>query len=158
MDFDTTEENIKLDKEYIKKVFVNLLLNAIQAIENSGSVKITTNKTNLSKTVSDYASLLSKNQDELQSVTVQKLVLKKGEPVVVIEISDSGQGIPKDHIAKIFDTFFTTKVNGTGLGLSFVKRVINAHDGIITVHSEHEKGTTFTIYLPLKDQSNHEKK
>ncbi len=59
-------------------------------------------------------------------------------------------GIPKEHLKKLFSPFFTTKVDGNGLGLAETHKVIQAHGGEILVESELEKGTTFTIKLPLK--------
>jgi signal transduction histidine kinase len=69
---------------------------------------------------------------------------------IEILISDTGKGIPKDKIKYIFDPFFTSKIYGPGLGLTFTQRVIQEHGGTISVESELEKGTTFTIRLPLK--------
>jgi len=70
---------------------------------------------------------------------------------VRIEVSDTGTGIIKEHLKKIFEPYFTTKPKneGTGLGLSVVHGIITNHDGHIFVYSEPEKGTTFLIYLPV---------
>ncbi|MBU1153234.1 hypothetical protein KKB84_04590 [bacterium] len=67
---------------------------------------------------------------------------------VGIEISDTGGGIPEEHLEKIFKPFFTLKEEGTGLGLSLCQRIINAHQGRIEVKSKVGKGTTFLINLP----------
>ena len=71
---------------------------------------------------------------------------------IMIEIADNGPGIPKENLGKIFDPFFTTKEvgKGTGLGLSIVYSIIEKLGGRILVASEEGKGTTFTIYLPVK--------
>ncbi len=69
----------------------------------------------------------------------------------VIEVSDTGVGIPDDVIDQIFRPYFTTKPNGTGLGLSQVERTVRAHGGHIDVESQPDKGTTFRIYLPIRD-------
>ena len=71
---------------------------------------------------------------------------------ISIEISDNGPGIPKDVLQKIFDPFFTTKEvgKGTGLGLSISYSIIEKLGGRIMVASEEGKGTTFTIYLPVR--------
>ncbi len=71
---------------------------------------------------------------------------------VVITIADTGRGIPHDAQDKIFEPFFTTKDKGTGLGLAIVYNIIKKHDGDITVASEEDRGTTFTITLP-KDRT-----
>jgi signal transduction histidine kinase len=70
---------------------------------------------------------------------------------VAIEISDSGYGIEKKNLSRIFDPFFTTKPTGegTGLGLSVSYGIIKNHGGDIAVESEVDKGTTFTITLPV---------
>ena len=67
----------------------------------------------------------------------------------VIEISDNGPGIPEEFLPTIFDPFVTYKKEGTGLGLAITKNIIDAHDGTIQVSSHSDKGTTFTMKLPL---------
>lgn len=68
---------------------------------------------------------------------------------VEINVSDSGAGIPLKNLNHIFDPYFTTRSTGTGLGLAIVHKIIEAHDGKITVHSESNKGTIFTIQTPI---------
>ncbi|MGQ9570210.1 MAG: response regulator [Thermodesulfovibrionales bacterium] len=67
-----------------------------------------------------------------------------------IKVSDTGKGIPKDKIKNIFDPFFTSKIYGPGLGLTFTLKIIQQYRGTISVESELGKGTTFTIRLPVK--------
>ena len=73
-----------------------------------------------------------------------------------IEIIDTGHGIKPDHLAQIFQPFFTTKQagSGTGLGLAIVQETVRAHDGRITVESEPGKGTSFTIQMPAAEGKN----
>lgn len=71
------------------------------------------------------------------------------EGEVRISISDSGPGIPKDKLRKIFDPFFSTKEAGTGLGLSICKKIVDEHKGSIFVDSTPGHGTTFTVCLPM---------
>ena len=82
---------------------------------------------------------------------VQVAVLgKAGEDDAVITISDTGRGIPAEHLPNIFRPFYTTKGNGTGLGLSLARRIIEEHHGRIEVASSSGKGTTFSVTLPLR--------
>ncbi len=75
--------------------------------------------------------------------------LEVGEQIQV-KVSDTGHGIPKENLDKIFQPFFTTKRRGTGLGMVVIKRVIERHQGTIHVESSVEEGTTFTIHFPLR--------
>jgi CheY-like chemotaxis protein len=75
------------------------------------------------------------------------LPMKEGK-YVKITFADQGIGIPKENIKKIFDPYFTTKVEGSGLGLAATYSIIKNHDGYITVNSEEGVGTMFTVYLP----------
>ena len=68
---------------------------------------------------------------------------------IMIEIEDSGEGVPKEKLSKIFQPYFSTKEKGTGLGLSIAYRIISDHEGKIEVKSEVGKGTVFTIRLPI---------
>jgi PAS domain S-box-containing protein len=77
---------------------------------------------------------------------------------LVINVSDTGLGIPKESLPKIFDRFYRVhrpgkQIKGTGLGLAIVKEIVNMHGGRITVESELDKGSTFTVFLPLNTQA-----
>ena len=79
---------------------------------------------------------------------------------MVIKVSDTGMGIPKDDLNKIFGRFYRIhrpgkQIQGTGLGLAIVKEIVLRHDGRIDVESEIEKGSTFTVYLPVATQAVH---
>jgi len=67
---------------------------------------------------------------------------------VIIEIADTGPGIPQENIKKIFEPFYTTKPNGTGLGLAISQRIIESHKGVIEVYSRLDSGTTFKVVIP----------
>jgi signal transduction histidine kinase len=69
-------------------------------------------------------------------------------PVVILEVSDTGKGIPPEVQKRIFDPFFTTKDEGTGLGLVIASRIVEKHNGTLECRSELNRGTTFTILLP----------
>lgn len=71
---------------------------------------------------------------------------------IEVRIADTGQGIPKEDLSKIFEPFYTTKgKHGTGIGLAVTWRIIDNHGGTINVESEVGKGTTFIVHLPLKE-------
>jgi two-component system sensor histidine kinase/response regulator len=95
---------------------------------------------------------LVKNSIEamLQSPKVLRITTSTGNGRMVIEISDTGKGIPKDKLKNIFHPFYTSKIYGPGLGLTFTLKIIQQHGGTISVESEPEKGTTFTLRLPIR--------
>lgn len=84
------------------------------------------------------------------------------EESVIVEISDTGIGIPEDELPYIFDDFYRVKrdetrgISGTGLGLPIAKRIVELHHGTITIRSKPGEGTTFTVTLPLRIEDNHE--
>lgn len=115
---------IKVDKSQMHQVFLNLFLNAIQAMPNGGELKIEVTPVNSGPGEGP-------KQNFIKTV-----------------ISDTGRGIPPHLIQKIFDPFFTTKPKGIGLGLSIAYQIINKHGGTISVESKWEMGTSFIIHLP----------
>jgi len=70
-------------------------------------------------------------------------------PIVVVDVADDGPRIPAELSDKIFNPFFTTKLQGTGLGLAIVRKIIDAHDGLIDVSSSPQNGTRFRVTLPV---------
>lgn len=113
---------IPMDTQRMQEVFINLIINAAQAIQGSGQIRITA---------------WEDENDE-----------------VIIEVHDTGQGIPADVQGRLFDPFYTTKEEGqgTGLGLSVVYGIIQKHHGYITVESAPGQGASFLIHLPLKSK------
>ena len=98
-----------------------------------------------------FANLIRNSIEAMQKPPkLLKIISNVSEGNIEIVISDTGKGIPKDKIKYIFDPFFTSKIYGPGLGLTFTQRIIQEHNGTISVESEPEKGATFTIRLPLK--------
>ena len=77
------------------------------------------------------------------------LSLAKQDGSAVIDLIDTGTGIPAEAAAKIFDAYYSTKKGGTGLGLAMAKRIVKEHGGDISVRSEPGKGTDFTLRLPV---------
>ena len=78
--------------------------------------------------------------------------MDKAASLIVISIEDTGCGIPEESINEIFNSYFTCKEHGTGLGLSVVKSVLEKHKGEIQVESQVEQGTTFRVTLPAADR------
>jgi signal transduction histidine kinase len=92
------------------------------------------------------------------SVTVS--ILRQGEELVM-RVRDTGMGIPKESLPKIFERFYRVprpgkEIQGTGLGLSIVRKIVDLHRGRIEAESELDKGTTFTVFLPLDAQAQRE--
>jgi signal transduction histidine kinase len=77
------------------------------------------------------------------------VTLREEGRMAAIEIADSGNGIPDDIRAKIFDLYFTTRKDGSGIGLAMTYRIIQLHSGSIDVQSKQNIGSTFTLKLPL---------
>ena len=107
------------DDKQMQQVFLNIILNAFQAMSGGGVLTITTTRF---------------NQNETEFVR--------------IDISDTGLGIPPQILEKIFTPFFTTKAQGTGLGLPICSKLVRLHNGDIRVASAHDQGTVFTVELP----------
>jgi DNA topoisomerase VI subunit B len=78
-------------------------------------------------------------------------IQNNGAGMAAVRIRDNGCGIADDKIAKIFNPFYTSKTNGTGLGLGVAKKVIDSHRGTIEVHSKVGQGTEFVLAIPLSD-------
>ncbi|MFZ0734330.1 MAG: ATP-binding protein [Candidatus Sulfotelmatobacter sp.] len=114
---DPSLPEVEHDSDQIHQVMLNLLLNALQAIDTNGKVTVT--------------------------------VEKQGKDAVV-GVADNGRGIPPENLPNIFRPFFTTKGDGTGLGLSLARRIVEDHQGRIDVTSTLGKGTTFVVVLPLQ--------
>lgn len=140
----------------LKDAIINLVLNAAQAFDSGWNadrrrISIIIKRVVLDETLRDYD--FSASGDHLliryKSQENHELVLEKGSECVLIEIADNGPGIPQEILDKIFEPFFTTKEKGSGLGLPIVKRTVNAHGGVIQVHSRVNEGTSFRIFLPL---------
>jgi signal transduction histidine kinase len=117
------EEQIvtKMDRTQLIRVITNLVKNAIQAIED---------------------------KDVIPEI---KVIVKKSEDYVSIEISDNGKGILPEHQDKVFEPKFTTKTSGMGLGLGIIKNIVENYQGIITFDSSAGLGTTFKVVLPIKE-------
>ncbi len=132
---------IQCKPSQINQVFLNLLVNAAQAIEDRGEITIKTRVGSLPK--------------ELHEKGARGTVSDGPNAWVCLQISDTGTGIAAETLQQIFDPFFTTKEvgKGTGLGLSVSDGIIQSHGGHIIADSELGAGTTFSIWLPVKQPS-----
>ena len=119
--------SVHADEGQLGQVFHNLVINACQAMPDSGSITISAEN------------MVTEERDGLP--------LKPGD-YVRVTVTDQGTGIPNEHLQKIFDPYFTTKQKGSGLGLAVTYSIIKNHDGHITVASDLGAGTTFTLYIP----------
>ncbi len=126
---------VEVDRRQIEQVFLNLFINAWQAMPDGGEL---------------YLRIVPATLDREQYKAYE---IKPGK-YVQIAITDTGTGMDEDTCQRIFDPFFTTKKKGrgTGLGLASAYGIIKNHGGIITVYSEVGHGTTFNIFLPLSDK------
>jgi PAS domain S-box-containing protein len=124
------------DKNMLQQVIINLLNNAVEAIQKGGEIKVNI----FYKIASKLGNKVGNRIDDY---------FKIGDKIAVIEIEDTGSGIPEDLLPKIFEPFFTTKEigMGTGLGLSLAHLIIDHHHGSIDVESKVNKGTKFIINL-----------
>jgi len=120
--------DITFDSRQIQQVFVNILLNALQAMPEGGTVTVESRLGGETKELSRYLS---------------------------VYISDTGAGIPREHFSKIFDPFFTTKPEGTGLGLSIAHKVLEQHGAQIEIRSRVGQGTMFIIRFPIDGVQEH---
>ena len=115
LDYRAAPETVRGDESQLQQAFMNLLLNAVEAMGGGGALTVAT---------------------------------ECGAGQVKITIRDTGAGIAPENLARVFETFFTTKKHGTGLGLAISRRVVEEHGGVIEVQSEAGKGSTFIITLP----------
>lgn len=92
--------------------------------------------------------IIKNSIESIQSGGVISVKLKRKKNQIVIEVADDGMGIPKEKLSMLGKPFFTTKIDGTGLGIMVSKKIIQNHNGTLTIHSEEHKGTTVVITLP----------
>ena len=128
--FDPSLPPIKGDRAQLTQVFLNLIKNAFQSMEGSGTLTLTT------RLETDFH------------------IREQGtgrNRVIWVDVADEGAGIKDEDLPQLFSPFFTTKNNGTGLGLSICYRIIKEHGGLIRVESAEGKGTTFKVSLVVAD-------
>jgi signal transduction histidine kinase len=118
---------IRADAQQLKQVLINLVQNAAESIGARGRITLRT-----------YASRVALG-GELQ-------------PVVILEVADTGSGIPPEVQKRLFDPFYTTKSTGTGLGLSIAMRIMEKHRGTLQYQTEPGSGTTFGLVVPREER------
>jgi signal transduction histidine kinase len=123
-EFSDSLPKVWIDREQMKQVFMNLILNAIQAMQEGGSISIATRA-------------VSRSGTEPSGEFVQ------------VEVRDTGIGIPEANVQHIFDPFFTSKDEGSGLGLAVSHQIVQEHGGFVTVESTVGKGTAFFVHVPV---------
>ncbi len=130
---------INIDEVLMRQALQNIIQNGCEAMPDGGIITITAR------------SLVSENRKVRDSIKPNQQEARSAVGIEVI-VSDTGIGIPKDKLDKIFLPFYTTKARGTGMGLALVHKIIISHGGQIDVNSVPEKGTTFRIYLPCNNE------
>ena len=118
--------DVYVDENQMEQILINLFLNALDAMEKGGSITI----------------------NVISIVPSEENTATDSRNVVVFELEDTGHGIDAENIEKIFNPFYTTKSDGVGLGLSISSRLVEENGGRLTVSSEPDQGTKFTLHLP----------
>jgi two-component system NtrC family sensor kinase len=134
--FDQTLPLLPLDPRQMEGVFLNLFLNALQAMPQGGVLTVQTKRRDSGDRRQEGFSDPASPEEGWAEVTV----------------TDTGEGIPPEVLGEIFRPFFTTKAKGTGLGLSLVQQVVEQHHGQISAQSRAGVGTTFSLLLPIAAQ------
>jgi signal transduction histidine kinase len=121
---------LQIDPRLIKQAVLNLMINAVQAMPTGGEL------------------ILSAREESTPSIAGDETI-DRATPEAIIDVIDTGPGIPPETVEKIFDAYYSTKKGGTGLGLAMTRRIIEEHGGRIVVRSDVGKGTDFSIRLPF---------
>jgi signal transduction histidine kinase len=137
------------DAAQIKEALVNILHNAHQAMHGEGRLRV-------SASIEDPRPLLApdgsdgcEGGEEAAGAPPRAESATPGEQHLVIEVADTGPGIPPEFRDRVFNPFFTTKTTGSGIGLAAARKVVEAHGGWLDLESEPGGGATFILRLPL---------
>jgi len=130
-----------LDREQIQQVFLNLTLNAVNAMPEGGTLTISIK--------------MVKDQDRIKEKITQAfdLAFLMENKYMAVSFTDTGSGIKKENLARIFNPFFTTDPNGTGLGLSIAHKLLEKNNAYIYIDSKEGKGCHVTLMIPMADES-----
>ena len=123
--FRAPETRVSVDREQMKRVFVNLAVNALEAMETGGTLAVST-----------YVE------------TEEAGLSRDGGPHATVEFQDSGEGIPPEDLGQVLEPFYSTKRSGTGLGLSIAHRIVEGHDGRLSIESSPGEGTKVRVHIP----------
>lgn len=134
---------IYVDADQILQVIVNVVKNAIQALPEGGEIRV--GMVSKRKQLVERSALGRRASDRLESARPIP-----EQEVIEIVVQDNGPGIPAATLARVFDPFFTTRAQGSGLGLSICQTIIREHGGVIAIESTVGQGTTVTIDLPVE--------
>ncbi len=121
---------VVLDRDRVKQVFINLIVNALEACGEGAEIVVRLHRT-------------EEQVDEAGSY----------RHFVMATVKDNGPGMEPEQLERVFDPFFTTKLTGTGLGLALSSRIAEEHDGLLRAESEEGKGTAFSLLLPLAEET-----
>ena len=129
--------SLELDTNKLQQVFINLFMNAAHAMEREGILEVTSRL----KALTNQADLSRDSENRF----------KPGETVLWVEVKDNGPGIIQEDSSKVFDPFYTTKPvgEGTGLGLSVSRNIINLHHGSIGIQNRRDGGASVVIMFQL---------
>jgi PAS domain S-box-containing protein len=134
---------IYVDADQILQVIVNVVKNAIQAMPEGGEIRVSMAVRR--KRLVERSALGRRASDRLESARPVP-----EQEVIEIQVQDNGPGIPAAALARVFDPFFTTRAQGSGLGLSICQTIVREHGGVIAIESTVGQGTTVTIDLPVE--------
>lgn len=137
---------VLVDANKVVQVFVNLLTNAIDAMPDNGRITVRTAVVPMSEELSAFSAIGAGK-------------FERGEPMIVVQVNDSGSGIPEDKLTKVFDPFFTTKPTGkgTGLGLTVTRKIVELHGGAIDIRNRPEGGARVTLLFHAEKEDGHER-
>jgi two-component system sensor histidine kinase HydH len=110
----------RVDRNYLKQVLLNLILNGLQSMPQGGSLTL-------------------------------EAEVSRGN--MIVTVADTGEGVPQETLSRIFEPYFTTKTKGAGLGLTIARRIVEAHQGTLTVDTTSGQGTRFRIAVPVSRQN-----
>jgi signal transduction histidine kinase len=135
---------VRLDDSKMEQVFVNLLINACHAMPEGGTITIRT-----------YSRRFETGGEG--SGTWEHGPFHQGDTIAIVEVDDTGPGIPPDKLTQVFDPFFTTKPagKGTGLGLTVVRKIIELHGGMVEIRNRKEGGARVTVTLKAERSAEH---